>query len=102
MEAEDLTSILVQNGVISPNCELNYDEVLDGENTKIKTNFKLDLGIFNKPIRNFTKKINFPQKIIDIEEKISAFIDKIKFKIDNEIFENILSKSHNFFIMELI
>ena len=84
-EAENLTCILVENGVLSLDGELNNEEIFEkGKFEKLgNEKLKLNLGIGKNPIRNITKKFNInPQT--EIEKKISDLIKEIKDRIHNE------------------
>ena len=66
-EAENLTSLLAQNGILSLDGELNNEGILEGKK------FKLNIGIENSLLRNISKPIDYPQK--EIERKITDFIN---------------------------
>ena len=78
IEAEDLTSLLAQNGVLSLDGELNNEGILEGKK------IKLNIGINNSLLRNISKPIlDYPQK--EVEKIITDFINEIKFRLEQEI-----------------
>ena len=96
-EAENLTSLLVQNGILSLDGELNGDKVLgEKENVECpsKNKFKLNLGI-NFPLRNISKKL-LASPIEKIKNYTFDLLNEIKFRLEQEI-QSLISRANEFY-----